>query len=124
MVPEDSLPRHVGPSVLEPYLMSRGDIDLIFIGTDSLGPVSEFVQFQKERQLAPKLRVLVPWEHHPLYGRGRGYLADVYLTHLAVFGHVYAVDPEGHPPFPRPRTVILRISRRYRVVKAQELNST
>ncbi len=124
LVPEDDLPRHVGPSVLEPYVLARAGIDLIFVGTDSWGSVSEFMQFHRDRKIAPKLRVLVPWKHHPLYGRGRGYLADVYLTHLAVFGHVYAVDANGRRPFPTPRTVILRLSRRYRVAKAERANST
>ncbi|MEM2930799.1 MAG: hypothetical protein QW797_08090 [Thermoproteota archaeon] len=40
-------------------------------------------------------------EHHPLYGNSASYLTDVYLTHLAVFGHVYAVGDSRETFFPR-----------------------
>lgn len=118
LIPEDDFPGEVAPSLVEEAVLSKGDVELVFINVESWGTVTEFTQFHGNRRIAPKLRVLVKHEHHPLYGNSSSYLTDVYLTHLAVFGHVYAVGDSRETFFPTVRDVVVRLAERYRVCKA------
>ncbi|MGQ9597242.1 MAG: hypothetical protein ACUVQY_02930 [Thermoproteota archaeon] len=92
LIPEDDFPREVSPSLVEEAMLSKGDVELVFINVESWGTATEFVQFYKNRRIAPKLRILTSYRYHPLYGSSASYLTDIYLTHLALFGHVYAID--------------------------------
>ncbi len=98
--------------------MERADVDLIFINVESWGSATEFAQFHDKKLIAPKLRVLVPYKHHPLYGTSKSYLTDLYLTHLAIYGHVYAYDDERESIFPTSEKIIVTLSLRYRRLKA------
>jgi hypothetical protein len=99
LIPEDDFPREVAPSLVEEAMLSKGDVELVFINVESWGTVTESTQFHRNRRIAPELMVLVGHEHHLLYGSSASYLTDVYLTHLAVFGHVYAIDDSRKNPF-------------------------
>ncbi len=98
-------------------MLSRGDAELVFVNIQSWGSASEFVQFHQDREIGRNLRVLVPCRYHPLHGRSKSYLTDLYLTHLAVHGHVYPVGL-GKRSFPSAMTVIVKLSERYRMLKA------
>ena len=118
LIPEDDFPGEVAPSLVEEAMLSKGDVELVFINVESWGTVTEFTQFHRNRRIAPKLRVLVRHEHHPLYGGSGSYLTDVYLTHLAVFGHVYAIDDSRKTIFPTARETVVKLADRYRLCKA------
>lgn len=124
VVPEDDLPHGVSPSLAEEELLLHGDVDLVFLNVDSWGTATEFGQFHDREPLAWKLRVLVPAEYHPLYGTRGGYLTDLYLNHLAVFGHVYAVGIPGDVPASTVPRVVELLARRYRSVMALKGSST
>jgi len=113
LVPEDDFPSEA-PSLTEEAILEDSDIDLIFINVESWGSVAEFVQFSKNSRIAPKLRVLVNYQYHPLYGTKKGYLSDLYLTFMAIFGHVYAYDEKM---FPTPKEIITILADRFRAVK-------
>lgn len=117
LIPEDDFPRRISPSLAEEAMLSRGDAYLVFVHIQSWGSASEFAQFHRDRGIARKLRVLVPPEHHPLHGSSRSYLTDLYLTHLAMYGHVYPVVTQNKS-FPSAKTVIVKLSERYRMLKA------
>ena len=117
-------------SLSERDMLSQADLDLAFINVQSWGSAAEFAEFQSESDIAPKLRILVERKYHPLYGTsdGSGYLTDSYLTHDAVFGHVYMYrlqwrkdgkEEEDSPEWiPSTDEIILKISDRYRQWKA------
>ncbi len=117
-VPEDAFPGDASPSLMEEALFSGDDVDLVFVNVESWGSAAEFVQFRGNPRIAPKLRVLVSPAHHPLLKGGTGYLADLYLSHLAEHGHVYAVDGPERVRLPSALAVIATLSERYRQVKA------
>lgn len=117
MIPEDDFPRGISPSLAEEAMLSRGDADLVFVDIQSWGSACEFAQFHEARAIARKLRVLVPPQYHPLHGRSKSYLTDLYLTHLAVHGHVYPVSTKDKS-FPSAKKVIVKLSERYRMLKA------
>ena len=118
LVPEDDLPRGLAPSLLERRILSKADVELVFLNVQSWGSVAEFAQFGSDPALARKLRILVERKHHPIYGAGSssGYLSDAYLTHEAVFGHVYMFRHEINDPdwLPTTAEIVLRIAERYR----------
>lgn len=120
IVPEDALPDNMGPSLAEKALFSRNDVDLVFVNVESWGSAAEFAQFHEDRRIAPKLRVLVSARRHPLHGAATGYLSDLYLSHLAEFGHVYAIDGRNRVRLPSALTVIGTLSERCRQIKALE----
>lgn len=60
---------------------------------------------------------MVAREHHPLYGSSSGYQADTYLTHGAVYGHVYMQGERAHG-IPSSEEIVVKISERYRQWKA------
>jgi hypothetical protein len=64
-----------------------------------------------------KIRVLVECPYHPLYGSESSYLTDIYLTHLAVYGHVYTFGDEPGSVFPTSESIILGLADRYRAWK-------
>lgn len=115
LIPEDDFPEF-SPSLIEEVILRRADIDLIFINVESWGTVAEFVQFHDEKDIAPKLRVLVQHAYHPLYGNSTSYLTDVYLTHLAVYGHLYAYGNE-ECGFPTSERIIMVLANRYKELK-------
>jgi hypothetical protein len=122
IIPEDVLPPEVSPSIAEAELMSWPELDLAFVNVQSWGSAVEFTQFHEDSRTAPKLRVIVASEHHPLYGSSRsGYLTDLYWTHDAVFGHVYMHGMEGSS-IPSVREIVVRISERFRQWKALSSN--
>ncbi len=110
--------------------MSQDDLDLVFINVQSWGSAAEFAEFQADLSIASKLRILVERKHHPLYGAssGSGYLTDSYLTHEAVFGHVYMhrqplrqsgkEDQDSPAWIPTTDGFILEIAERFRQWKA------
>ena len=116
IIPEDDLPTEEAPSVAEEEIFAEEDVDLVYVDVESWGSATEFAQFHGKKTIAHKLRVLTRREHHPLYGASQSYLTDLYLSHLAVYGHVYAYGEEGC--FPAPEEIILKLSRRYKRLKA------
>ena len=114
LIPEDDFPEFA-PSLIEEVILKKADIDLIFINVESWGTVAEFSQFHDKKDIALKLRVLVQHSYHPLYGSSKSYLTDLYLTHLAKYGHVYAYSVEGL--FPTPERIIRILARRYKELK-------
>jgi hypothetical protein len=64
-----------------------------------------------------EIRVLVESPYHPLYGSESSYLTDIYLTHLAVYGHVYTFGVEPGSVFPTSESIILGLVDRYRAWK-------
>jgi len=120
LVPEDDFPREIAPSLVEVAMLSKGDIELVFINVESWGSTTEFAQLHGNNRIAPKLRILVDHSHHPLYSSSTSYLSDLYLTHAAVFGHVYAVDGESKGPFPSAHEVTVKLAERYRQWKAMQ----
>lgn len=118
LIPEDDLPMEASPSLAEEEMLVHGDADLIFLNVDSWGTATEFGQLEDKEQVARKLRILVPMAYHPLYGDRGGYLTDVYLTHLAVFGHVYATRLPGTDPAASSEAIVVRLATRYGEVKA------
>jgi hypothetical protein len=120
LIPEDDFPREIAPSLVEIAMLSEGDIELVFVNVESWGSATEFAQLYGNSTIAQKLRVLVDHSYHPLYGSSTGYLSDLYLTHTAVFGHVYAVDGEGTDPFPSSHELTVKLAERYRQWKAMK----
>jgi hypothetical protein len=121
VIPEDALPSHLAPSILERKMLSEEDLDIAFVNVESWGSAAEFSEFRNDMQIAPKLRVLVERARHPLYGSSKGYLTDAYLTHDAVFGHVYmyASTAAGqNDRVPTPGELVLKLAERYRQWKA------
>jgi hypothetical protein len=119
LIPEDDFPKDVGASLLEEAMLSKGDVGLVFVNVESWGSVIEFAELRRNPKIAPKLRVIVNHAYHPLYGSSTSYLTDVYLTHMAVFGHVYAVDGPGGLPFPSTEKAITILAERFRQLKAR-----
>ena len=117
VIPEDDLPRELSPSLAEEAMLVQGDADLVFLNVDSWGTATEFGQLYDRVPVAGRLRVLVPAAYHPLYGDRGGYLTDLYLTHLAVFGHVYAVGSGGRFPALPAEEVVVRLAERFSQVK-------
>lgn len=117
VIPEDILPPRVAHSLLEREMLSAEEVDLAFVNVQSWGSTAEFVEFHNDARIAPKLRVMVAREHHPLYGSSSGYLADTYLTHDAVYGHVY-MQGEKAQGIPSSEEIVVKISERYRQWKA------
>ncbi|MHA1675846.1 MAG: hypothetical protein ACTSU6_01575 [Candidatus Njordarchaeales archaeon] len=118
LIPEDDFPSDVAPSLVEEAFLKSSDVDLIFINVESWGSTTEFTQFYLDRAVAPKLRILVYHKYHPLYGRSKSYLTDVYLTYMTLYGHVYAYGnntDDSH--FPSPGEIIIKLTTRYRWLK-------
>ena len=122
LIPEDDFPREIAPSLVEPAVLSHREVDLVFVNVESWGSVTEFAQIHENLRIAPKLRVIVNHSYHPLYGRSTSYLSDYYFTHMAVFGHVYAVDDAQTIPFPSCHEVIMKLAERYRQWRAIRLS--
>jgi len=118
LIPEEDFAPDIAPSLTEEALLRMADVDLIFINVESWGSATELAQFHDEEHIAPKLRVLVPYEHHPIYGSSTGYLSDLYLSHLAEYGHVYAYDDSKRSFFPTSERIILTLASRFRRLKA------
>src|SRR5437867_1872393 len=78
-IPEDHLPQEVSPALAEPALLSKGDLDLVFLNVESWGTATEFGQFSENPAIARKLRVMVKPEYHPFHGTSKSYLSDAYL---------------------------------------------
>ncbi|MGC9346029.1 MAG: hypothetical protein ACP5ER_04475 [Candidatus Bathyarchaeales archaeon] len=118
LIPEDDFAPDVAPSLTEEAILERADVDLIFVNVESWGSVVEFVQFHNKELIAPKLRVLTLYKYHPLYASSKSYLTDLYLTHLAKYGHVYAYDDGKGRVFPTSEKIIVTLSLRYKQLKA------
>ena len=123
IIPEDDLSPDVAPSLAERDMLSAGDVDLAFVNVQSWGSAAEFAEFRADDRIAPKLRILVARKHHPLYGSSSasGYLTDSYMTHDAVFGHVYMCRAQGDDAIdwiPASDEIVLKVSERYRQWKA------
>src|SRR5438093_11130342 len=88
LVPEDDFSPEIGPSVIEEDILERSDVDLVFLSIESWGAATEFGQFSSNPKIAPKRRVLVRPEYHPVHSPRGSYLTDLYLTHLVRSGHV------------------------------------
>jgi hypothetical protein len=115
LIPEDDFPEFA-PSLFEEAILEKADIDLVFINVESWGTVAEFAHFYDKGNIAPKLRVLVHYYYHPLYGTSKSYLTDLYLTYLAKYSHVYAYS-NRRGMFPTPKKIIATLARRYRELK-------
>ena len=118
LVPEDDFPPEVGPSVIEEEILERSDVDLVFLSIESWGAATEFGQFSSNPRIAPKLRVLVRPEYHPVHSPSGSYLSDLYLTHLVRYGHVYPVDGGRQAPVPSAKALIPMLAERHREIKA------
>src|SRR5205807_8989212 len=117
-VPEDDFPKESGPSVIEDDVLERSDVDLVFLSIESWGAATEFGQFASNPRIAPKLRVLVRPEYHPVHSPSRSYLSDLYLTRLVRYGHVYPVDGGRQAPVPSAKALIPMLAERHREIKA------
>ncbi len=117
IIPEDRLPSELSPSVAERDLLSSSELDLVFVNIESWGSAAEFSEFHGDSKIAPKLRVMIDRAHHPLYGSAYGYLVDNYLTHDAVFGHVYMRGDRAEG-IPTSREIVMKISERFRQWKS------
>jgi hypothetical protein len=113
LIPEDDFPQDIAPSIAERIALSRAEIDLVFLNLQSWGTATEFGQFHEHRRIARKLRVLVDWHHHPLHSNSRSYLSDLYLTHLAAYGHVYPITSDRGSPFPSVKKTVVKLAVRY-----------
>ncbi|MGH9919688.1 MAG: hypothetical protein ACRD6W_12595, partial [Nitrososphaerales archaeon] len=91
IIPEGHFPHDVPLSLVERVMFSAEEVDLIFVNVQSWGSAAEFTELSGDAKTVRKLRLLVARKHHPLYGSppSGGYLTDAYMTHEAVFGHVY-----------------------------------
>jgi len=118
LVPEDDFPTEIGPSVIEEDVLERVDVDLVFLSIESWGAATEFGQFSSNPRIAPKLRVLVRPEYHPVHSPPGSYLTDLYLTHLVRYGHVYPVDGGRQAPVPSAKALIPMLAERHREIKA------
>lgn len=108
MIPEDHIDPGINPVLAEQVILSGSDIDLVFIHVNSWGTSNEFGQFSQSNEIAPKLRVLVNHEYHPLHirdERNRSYLSSSYLLFMARFGHVYPVKGTSEL-FPSAETAV------------------
>jgi len=120
VIPEDDFAKEVPPPLIEEFMLTQGDMDLVFINVESWGSATEFGQFHERWEIAPKLRVIVEHKYHPLYGSSTNptsYLTNSYLIHEAVYGHVYAVDETGGR-FATTRDVTIKLADAYRWWKA------
>ncbi len=117
VIPEDDLPPEMSPSLAEEQMLVHGDMDLVFLNVDSWGSATEFGQMQDREPVARKLRILVSAAYHPLYGDRGGYLTDLYLTHLAVFGHVYSVGRGGESSGTPVQDVVVPLASRFSEMK-------
>ena len=93
-------------------------MDLVFLSIESWGAATEFGQFASNPRIAPKLRVLVRPEYHPVHSPSNSYLTDLYLTHLVRYGHVYPVDGGRQAPVPSAKALIPMLAERHREIKA------
>lgn len=118
LIPEDDFAPDVAPSLTEEFIFKHSDVDLVFLNVESWGSATEFAQFHDDARIAPKLRVLTFHRHHPLYGSSKSYLSDLYLTHLAKYGHIYAYNDKEENAFPTSEKIILTISIRYKLLRA------
>lgn len=121
IIPEDDAPMDVSSSLYERSMLTDEELDLAFINVESWGSVSEFSEFHHDSKIASKLRVMVDPDYHPLYSSSKSYLSDAYLTHDAVFGHVYmSRRSDGTTDYgvPTPWNLVMVISERYRQWKA------
>src|SRR5947209_12980566 len=118
LVPEDDFPKEIGPSVIEDDVLERSDVDLVCLSIESRGAATEFGQFSSNPRIAPKLRVLVRPEYHPVHSPPGSYLTDLYLTHLVRYGHVYPVDGGRQAPVPSAKALIPMLVERHREIKA------
>ncbi|MEM0313264.1 MAG: hypothetical protein QXQ41_01780 [Candidatus Bathyarchaeia archaeon] len=118
LIPEDDFPPDVSPSLIEEAVFKESDVHLIFINVESWGSATEFAQFHDNPIVAPKLRILTYYKYHPIYGSSKSYLTDLYLSHTAKYGHVYAYDDKQESSFPNSEAVILILSLRYKLLKA------
>jgi len=124
VIPEDHFPDDAALSLVERIMFSADEVDLVFVNVQSWGSAAEFTELSGDEKVVGKLRVLVARQYHPLYGSppsSRGYLTDAYMTHEAVFGHVYMcrVTEDEEPRWiPKPGEIAARLSERYRQWKA------
>src|SRR5438093_12767799 len=95
----------------------RSDVDLVFLSVESWGARTEFGHFSSNPRIAPKLRVLVRPEYHPVHSPPGSYLTDLYLTHLVRYGHVYPVDGGRQAPVPSAKALIPMLAQRHPAMK-------
>ena len=117
LIPEEDFPKEVSPSIIEEAIFRKADVDLIFVNVESWGSATEFAQLVRIKEVAQKLRVLTHYKYHPLYGRSKSYLTDLYLTYMALYGHVYAYSNCGKT-FPTDSEIIVTLAKRFREIKA------
>jgi len=114
IVPEDDFPPDIASDLVERSTLRKGDVELVFINVESWGSATEFGHFYMDKKVAPKLRVLVNYQYHPLHGGSRSYLSDACLTYMAAYGHVYPYKESGEFPFLMVDEVILKLAKRYK----------
>jgi deoxyxylulose-5-phosphate synthase len=118
LIPEDDFAPDVAPSLIEEFIFKHSDVDLVFLNVESWGSATELAQFYDDIRIAPKLRILTFHKYHPLYGSSKSYLSDLYLTHIAKYGHVYAYDDSKESAFPTSKKIILTLSISYKILRA------
>lgn len=86
-------------SIEEQIILRNDDVEIVFIIPSSVGSAAELALFARDPIIKPKLRVLVPYQHHPLYAKSRSFLTSHYLELMSELGHIYPFDPseEHHP---------------------------
>jgi len=82
-------------SLEEQIILREPEVDIVFIFPDSRGSAAELLQFTRDPVIRPKVRVLVPHQHHPLYTESESYLTSVYQELMATHGHVYPYDSKN-----------------------------
>ena len=83
------------PSCDEHIIFQDPEIDLLIIFPESAGSIGEFSQFMGDIEIAPKMRVFIPKEFHPLYGNITSYVSDEYLRFIVNHGHVYFFEHDS-----------------------------
>lgn len=112
-------------SLEEQIILKSDDVDIVFIIPLSEGSAAELGIFAKDTVIKPKLRVLVPFEYHPLYTEKESFLTSLYRWLMSDLGHIYPFDVTGEL-HPTPTHIVLKMMESYRlnkVLRAREEGS-
>jgi|SRR5579862_3191168 len=123
-IPDDDLPREVNypemglnPVMAEIRILGSDKIDLIFVSPSSMGSVTEFGQLSQIPEVAPKLRLLVDHNYHPLFAKAPlSYVSSAELAFMVKYGHVYAVKGTNEI-FPEAEYAVLIVTGMTRQLK-------
>lgn len=107
-------------SMDEKLTLRKKGLDLVLIIPTSVGPISELSAFAEDKIIRPKIRVLVPFEYHPFYGKSESYVTSVYKELMSDYGHVYPFDVH-EKMHPDPLTIVSTLVSVYKRRKLLDL---